>query len=175
MTLDQALSLCKDLICTLSTPRRCRSCTVLTIAIPPTASVVFLALVLARLPASTRCRRARQAAQGGSLVGGHGVVFSGGSPWTVTGPLFDLPDLLVFLLFIRWAHAQFACVPQASPHEHQGDGHAYSRPATLARCIDMLSNYGSEEGALYGQGFFPTSRGPFRVRFSTPFTGGHYP
>ena len=31
------------------------------------------------------------------------------------------------------------------------------------------------EGALYGQSFFPGSRGPFRVRFSTPFTGGHYP
>jgi hypothetical protein len=24
---------------------------------------------------------------------------------------------------------------------------------------------------LYGQGFFPASRGPFRVHFSTPFTG----
>ena len=32
--------------------------------------------------------------QGGSLVDGHGDVFSGGSPWTVTGPLFDLFDLL---------------------------------------------------------------------------------
>ena len=29
-------------------------------------------------------------------VGGHGDVFSGESPWTVTGPLFDLLDLLVF-------------------------------------------------------------------------------
>ena len=38
--------------------------------------------------------------EGGSPVGGHGDVFSGGSPWTVTGPLPDLPDLLVFLLFI---------------------------------------------------------------------------
>ena len=38
--------------------------------------------------------------EGGSLVGGHGDVFSGGSPWTVTGPLFDLPDLLVPLSFI---------------------------------------------------------------------------
>ncbi len=28
---------------------------------------------------------------------------------------------------------------------------------------------------MYGQGYFPASRGPFRVRFSTPFTGGHYP
>jgi hypothetical protein len=26
---------------------------------------------------------------------------------------------------------------------------------------------------LYGQGFFSGSRGPFRVRFSTQFTGGH--
>ena len=40
-------------------------------------------------PASTRCRRARHAAWGGSPVGGHGDVFSGGSPWTVTGPLLD--------------------------------------------------------------------------------------
>ena len=32
---------------------------------------------------------------GGSPVGGHGDVFSGGSPWTVTGPLFDLFDLPV--------------------------------------------------------------------------------
>jgi hypothetical protein len=33
--------------------------------------------------------------EGGSPVGGHGDVFSGGSPWTVTDPLFDLHDLLV--------------------------------------------------------------------------------
>ena len=38
---------------------------------------------------------------GGSPVGGHGDVFRGGSPWTVTGPLFDLPDLLGFILFIH--------------------------------------------------------------------------
>ena len=47
-------------------------------------------------PVSTRCRRARHAAWGGSPVGGHSDVFSGGSLWTVTGPLFDLLDLLVF-------------------------------------------------------------------------------
>ena len=47
-------------------------------------------------PASTRCRRARHAAWGGSPVGGHGDVFSGGSLWTVTGPLYDLLDSLVF-------------------------------------------------------------------------------
>ena len=29
---------------------------------------------------------------GVSPVGGHGDVLSGGSPWTVTGPLFDLMD-----------------------------------------------------------------------------------
>jgi len=29
--------------------------------------------------------------EGGSPVGGHGDVFSGGSPWTVTGHLHDLP------------------------------------------------------------------------------------
>ena len=43
------------------------------------------------------------ALEGGSPVGGHGDVFGGGSSWTVTGPLFDLPDLLVqksLLLFI---------------------------------------------------------------------------
>jgi hypothetical protein len=33
----------------------------------------------------------------GSPVGGHGDVFSGGSPWTVTGPLLDLLVLLSFL------------------------------------------------------------------------------
>ena len=33
--------------------------------------------------------------EGGSPVGGHGDVFSGGSPWTVTCPL---PDLLVLLV-----------------------------------------------------------------------------
>ena len=38
--------------------------------------------------------------EGGSSVGGHGDVFSGGSPWTVTGPLPDLPDLLVLLSFL---------------------------------------------------------------------------
>ena len=38
--------------------------------------------------------------QGGPPVGGHGDVFGGGSPWTVTGPLFILPDLLVPLSFI---------------------------------------------------------------------------
>jgi hypothetical protein len=37
----------------------------------------------------------------GSQVGGHGDVFSGGLQWTVTGPLFDLPDLLVILLFLH--------------------------------------------------------------------------
>ena len=47
-------------------------------------------------PASTRCRRARHATWGGSPVGGHFDVFSGGSLWTVTGKLFDLLDLLVF-------------------------------------------------------------------------------
>jgi hypothetical protein len=48
-------------------------------------------------PASTRCQRARHAAWGGSPVGGHGDVFSGGSPWTVTGPLLDLSCSLVML------------------------------------------------------------------------------
>jgi hypothetical protein len=33
--------------------------------------------------------------EGGSPVGGHGDVFSGGSPWTVTCPLHDLLVLLV--------------------------------------------------------------------------------
>ena len=49
-------------------------------------------------PASTRCRRARHAAWGGSPVGGHGDVFSGGSTWTVTGPLscFDFSVSLCF-------------------------------------------------------------------------------
>ena len=59
-----------------------------------------------------RCRRARHAVCGGSLVGGHGDVFSGGSLWTVvavTGPLFDLLDLLVLscspvmlMLDLKW-------------------------------------------------------------------------
>ena len=35
--------------------------------------------------------------EGGSSVDGHGDVFGGGLPWTVTGPLLDLPDLLVLL------------------------------------------------------------------------------
>jgi hypothetical protein len=39
-------------------------------------------------------RHARHTIRGGSLVGGHGDVFSGGSTWTVTGPLLDLFDLL---------------------------------------------------------------------------------
>ena len=42
--------------------RHCRSCTVLTIATTHSAPVICLALALARLPASTRCRRARHAA-----------------------------------------------------------------------------------------------------------------
>jgi hypothetical protein len=46
----------------LSTARHCRSCPVLTIATTHFASVACLALALARLPASTRCRRARHAA-----------------------------------------------------------------------------------------------------------------
>ena len=45
------------------------------------------------LPARTS-RRLR----GGSPVGGHGDVFSGGSPWTVTGHLLDLPCFARFLL-----------------------------------------------------------------------------
>ena len=36
--------------------------------------------------------------EGGSPVGGHGDVFSGGSPWTVTGHLPDLPCFARFLL-----------------------------------------------------------------------------
>ena len=46
-------------------------------------------------PASTRCRRARHAAWGGSSVGGHGDVFSGGSTWSVTGPLFDYRSISI--------------------------------------------------------------------------------
>jgi hypothetical protein len=38
--------------------------------------------------------------EGGSSVGGHGDVFSGGSPWTVTGPLPDLLVLLVSLVHL---------------------------------------------------------------------------
>ena len=52
-------------------------------------------------PASTRCRRARHAAWGGSPVGGHGDVFTGGSPWTVTGPLFDSSS---FMFLISLSH-----------------------------------------------------------------------
>ena len=61
-------------------------------------------------PASTRCRRARHAAWWGSPVGGRSDVFSGGSPWTVTGPLFDLLDLLVFTcsLVMVWARFLYA-------------------------------------------------------------------
>jgi hypothetical protein len=39
--------------------------------------------------------------EGGSPVGGHGDVFGGRSPWTVTGPLLDLHVLPDFLLFIH--------------------------------------------------------------------------
>ena len=46
----------------LSTTQYCRPCPVLTIATTHFASVVCLALALARLPASTRCQRARHAA-----------------------------------------------------------------------------------------------------------------
>ena len=46
----------------LSTHRHYRSCIVLTIATTHLALVACLALALARLPASTRCRRARHAA-----------------------------------------------------------------------------------------------------------------
>ena len=45
---------------------------------------------------------------------------------------------------------------------------AYFRPITLASCLDTLSNRHRLRpggGALYGQGFFPASRGPFQVRF----------
>ena len=47
-------------------------------------------------PVSTRCLRARHTAWGGSPVGGHSDIFSRGSLWTVTGPLFHVLDLLVF-------------------------------------------------------------------------------
>ena len=46
----------------LSTTRHCRSRTILNTATTHFAFVVCLALALARLPASTRCRRARHAA-----------------------------------------------------------------------------------------------------------------
>ena len=45
-----------------STSRHCHPCSVLTIATTHLALVACLALALARLPASTRCRRARHAA-----------------------------------------------------------------------------------------------------------------
>jgi hypothetical protein len=39
--------------------------------------------------------QARHAAWGGSSVGGHGDVSGGGSPWTVTGPLFGFACYLL--------------------------------------------------------------------------------
>ena len=60
-------------------------------------------------PASTRCQRARHAAWGGSPVGGHGDVFSGGSPWTVTGPLLDLSCSLVMLKFDLYSTLCSSC------------------------------------------------------------------
>ena len=60
------------------------------------------------------------------MVGGHGDVFRGGSPWTVTGPWLDLHDLLVL-------HLKVAYVPQASSPEHRGDGHASFTTITLAQ------------------------------------------
>ena len=74
------------------------SCTVLTIATTHAVSECCLSCScpcpaprVYPLPA-----RMSRRLRGGLPVGGHGDVFSGGSSWTVTGPLFDLPDLLVF-------------------------------------------------------------------------------
>ena len=72
------------------------------------------------LPARTS-RRLR----GGSPVGGHGDVFSGGSPWTVTGPLFRMACFACFHLFTCHAHVRFECFQQASTHENGVDRHAY--------------------------------------------------
>ena len=47
---------------------------------------------LPRLPVARLARTSRRL--GGPSVGGHGDVFSGGSPWTVTGPFFDLLVIL---------------------------------------------------------------------------------
>ena len=63
----------------------------------------LLSVLLLPLPGSPRLPVAGvyvTSLEGGSLVGGHGDVFGGGSPWTVTGPLLDLPDLLVLLSFL---------------------------------------------------------------------------
>ena len=62
LTPDRALYRCNDLLHIISRPRHYRSCTVLTIATTHFESVICLALALARLPASTRCRRACHAA-----------------------------------------------------------------------------------------------------------------
>ena len=94
-------------------------------------------------PASTCCRRARHAAWGGSPVGGHGDVFSGGSTWTVTGPLFSLycSSLVLFcaLLITCYAHVRFEYFQQTSTH------HFYS---FRRRQPNMLVGMGFRSGVV---------------------------
>jgi hypothetical protein len=68
--------------------RHYRPCIILAIATTQFASVVCLALALAWLPRLPVAGAHVTPLEGGSPVGGHGDVFSGGSSWTVTGPLY---------------------------------------------------------------------------------------
>jgi hypothetical protein len=79
----------------LSRPDHCQATT-------HSAYVICLALALARLPVSTRCRRVRHAVSGGVTWQLAVTVTSlaGGRRGRVTGPLPDLPDLLVLLSFL---------------------------------------------------------------------------
>jgi hypothetical protein len=50
---------------------------------------------------------------------------AGGSPLTVTGPLFRFACLARFHLFTCYAHVRFECFQQTSTHHNRVDGRAY--------------------------------------------------
>jgi hypothetical protein len=65
---------------------------------------------------------------GGSPVGGHGDIFSGGSPWTVTGPGHCSICLICSFFSRSFVRSMLKlhkfCSPTASPREHGDDWHA---------------------------------------------------
>ena len=90
-------------------------------------------------PASTRCLRACHATWGGSPVGGHSDVFSGGSMWTVTSPLFSLHCSL--LVLICALIVLMTTLPQTPIPANRVGGHASSPGLQVVLALHRLASH----------------------------------